>query len=492
MAKKKARSKSQKTVSRRAPTALPVQRTPWWAIVVAVVLFATLIAGIGYELTRDRVPKDATPQGDSVLVSVNGKPITQSRLDFHYQLLPERYRESLSREQVLEELIAEELIIQAAAEDGVETSDEDVHARVQDILAQSDLTATELEENLASFNVTPEQFEELIKRQIILERYRASHLSQIPEPTDAEIAARYEENIAAYALPESVTVRHVLVLSERENAALASKAIYDDIRAGADICAYVENSSDDLGSKATCGEYSFARGAMVPEFEDAAFDMADGDIRLIQSQYGYHVIVRTALSPARTLTIDEARDGIAVQLSGEKTSLAYRQLVTDLRAKATIEYPGNLQMPVMEAAPERVTVDSMVETPAQPVVVDSVESEVTTEPVAPQPSGSASGSTARIVAREEPTPAEPQPTADASPVLSCIARQATLYGTQWSSDTRAARDMFSESGVSLTYVACDDDLCSDEGIGAYPTWVINGQRYVGRLTLEQLRRAADC
>ncbi len=486
MAKKKARSKSQKAASRRAPTAVAAQRTPWWAIVVAVVLFAALIAGIGYELTRDRVPKDATLPGDAVLVNVNGKPITQSRLDFHYQLLPERYRESLSREQVLEELIAEELIIQAATQEGVEASPEDVHARVQGILAQSDLSPTELEENLAAFNVTPEQFEELIGRQIVLERYRASHLSQIPEPTEAEIAARYAENIAEYALPESVTVRHVLVLSERENAALVSKAIYDDVRAGADICAYVENSSDDLGSKATCGEYSFARGAMVPEFEDAAFDMADGDIRLIQSQYGYHVIKRILLSPARTLTVDEAREGIVTQLGGEKTSLAYRQLVTDLRAKATIEYPNAMQLPVMEAAPEPIVV-----TPEEPVVVPA-EPVAPTEPVTPESSGSASGSTARIVAREEQTPTEPQPAADASPVFACIAREATLYGTQWSSDTRAARDMFSDAGVSLTYVACDDDTCSDEGIGAYPTWVINGQRYVGRLTFEQLRRAADC
>ena len=70
-------------------------------------------------------------------------------------------------------------------------------------------------------------------------------------------------------------------------------------------------------------------------------------------------------------------------------------------------------------------------------------------------------------------------------VLACIAREATLYGTEWSSDSRDARKLF----AGVRYVACDE---SCPGVSAYPTWELRGERYLGRMTVEQLRRAAGC
>ena len=462
-------------------------RTPLWAIVTAVLLFAILIGGIAYELTRGSAPASAGPQadGDRVLVTVNGEPITQSRLDFHYNLLPESYRSLYTEAQVLDEIVSEELLVQAATDEGFSATQEEVHARVQDILARNELTIADLEENLAAFNVTTDDFEWLIARQLVLDRYRKERLD-VPEPTEAEIAARYAADTASYAVPEQVVARHVLIRSERDDAAILAKGVYDAVVAGADICDYASNTSDDLPSKDTCGEYTFPRGRMVPEFEDAAFGMEDGETRLIQTQFGYHVLQRVALEPAGILSLAQVHDQIADSLRSEASASAYRALIEQLRARAVIVYAGEFApVPAVDAAPTQEPIaPSEPEAPAAPeptgavIAPAPVEPETPVAPAAPEP----------IAPTEPVAPAQPSPDADG--VFACIASRAVLYGTAWSSDTYEARKLFADAGVPLRYVSCEQGAC--DGVVAYPTWEIADVRYVGRMTLEQLRRAADC
>ena len=49
--------------------------------------------------------------------------------------------------------------------------------------------------------------------------------------------------------------------------------------------------SEDPGSMATGGEYKwFSKGAMVPEFEEAAFNGKIGDLQLVKTSFGYHIV----------------------------------------------------------------------------------------------------------------------------------------------------------------------------------------------------------
>ncbi|WP_370526643.1 peptidylprolyl isomerase [Pedobacter sp. HDW13] len=59
---------------------------------------------------------------------------------------------------------------------------------------------------------------------------------------------------------------------------------------GGNFAELAKNYSVD-GSKDKGGELgTFARGAMVPEFENAAFDGKAGDIKVVKSQFGYHIL----------------------------------------------------------------------------------------------------------------------------------------------------------------------------------------------------------
>lgn len=49
--------------------------------------------------------------------------------------------------------------------------------------------------------------------------------------------------------------------------------------------------SDDKGSAVKGGDLGyFAQGMMVPEFNDACFNGKTGDLKVVKSDFGYHII----------------------------------------------------------------------------------------------------------------------------------------------------------------------------------------------------------
>jgi len=118
--------------------------------------------------------------------------------------------------------------------------------------------------------------------------------------TEAEIKKYYDTNKSAL---EEVTVRHILfsindattgaALTKTQQAAVKKTAtsVMNQIKAGADMAALAKKYSSDTGSKDNGGLLApFVRGQMVKAFEDWSFKAKVGDIGLVTSTYGYHVV----------------------------------------------------------------------------------------------------------------------------------------------------------------------------------------------------------
>jgi parvulin-like peptidyl-prolyl isomerase len=104
--------------------------------------------------------------------------------------------------------------------------------------------------------------------------------------------------------PEMVRASHILLLTSDpktgtdlppEQKAAKRKQIEDLLkraRAGEDFANMAKEYSEDPASKENGGEYKFARGRMVPEFEAAAFSLKNaGDISdVVTTAFGYHII----------------------------------------------------------------------------------------------------------------------------------------------------------------------------------------------------------
>ncbi len=97
--------------------------------------------------------------------------------------------------------------------------------------------------------------------------------------------------------PDTVSFRHILIspqdpkVKTLDRAKVIADSLLQVIKNGGDFAALVREYSDDKGSVAKGGEYDdVTEGQMVPEINDFIFSGKKGDIKEIQTQYGYHIV----------------------------------------------------------------------------------------------------------------------------------------------------------------------------------------------------------
>jgi parvulin-like peptidyl-prolyl isomerase len=126
----------------------------------------------------------------------------------------------------------------------------------------------------SSYQVTESDLRRIIESQLYRDKVQAALLA------DPQAIPNEQEYIWA---------RHILVSSE-----LSATEIINKLNQGEDFATLVGQYSIDTGTQTQGGDLGwFPRGQMVPEFEKAAFGLANiGDYTLqpVQSTYGYHVI----------------------------------------------------------------------------------------------------------------------------------------------------------------------------------------------------------
>jgi peptidyl-prolyl cis-trans isomerase D len=97
------------------------------------------------------------------------------------------------------------------------------------------------------------------------------------------------------SVSDSVKARHILISTQKGITEIAAMAKADSlkkvIQAGGDFAALATLLSDDPGSKIKGGDLGFfPEGAMVPEFNNACFNGKVGDMVVVKTQFGAHLI----------------------------------------------------------------------------------------------------------------------------------------------------------------------------------------------------------
>src|SRR5699024_660724 len=136
-----------------------------------------------------------------------------------------------------------------------------------------------------------EEFEQVLTMQGLSEEelkvdIKQNLLQQKAITEDIDVS---EEEMKKYydRMNKEIEARHILV--EDEETAKDIKKKLDD---GEDFNDLAKENSTDEGSAEQGGEIGFFTvGSLVPEFEDAAYEMEKGDISdPVQSEFGYHII----------------------------------------------------------------------------------------------------------------------------------------------------------------------------------------------------------
>ena len=163
-----------------------------------------------------------------------------------------------------------------------------------------------------------------------------------PADAKAEGVARnaYDANPERFKMPEQVQIRHILIAAADTDAQAKAEKILADLKGGADFAALAKEYSADPGSAAKGGDLGlFAKGNMVPEFDEAAFALQKpGELSgLVKTQFGYHILQLEARRPAGVRPFEEVRDDLIKGARNTVLQDARAEAAQKIQQSATIE-----------------------------------------------------------------------------------------------------------------------------------------------------------
>ncbi|GMK39457.1 hypothetical protein PCCS19_25110 [Paenibacillus sp. CCS19] len=231
-------------------------------------------------------------------------------------------------ESAIEGLITYELVNQEAQKQGITVSDADLDVELN-VIKKSMGSDEAFQQALDQYKMTVDDLHSDLLQQAQLRKLLASKINI----TDEDIKAYYDENKASFSTEEQVRASHILVATKEE-----ADAIEKQLKEGGDFAAIAKEKSLDTGSATNGGDLDFfGKGAMVPEFEQAAFSLKVGDVsEPIKSDYGYHIIKVTDRKEASSPTLEDKKADIKDTLTSQKIYELSQTLITDLRSQATI------------------------------------------------------------------------------------------------------------------------------------------------------------
>jgi peptidyl-prolyl cis-trans isomerase C len=328
----------------------------------------------------------ADDQGDSlfpdrVIARGEGFTVQKSDLDDAFitlkanlaargQSIPSGQRKE-TEARLLDRLIVTEILTQRS------TSEEQTRARemADNYFAAAGERAgspEELSQQLASLGMSPDKLKSRIYEQALSELVIDRDLKSQVNVTDDAIKQFYEQNPAQFERPPRVRASHVLISikdpddpnpnpADRKNLPQsqirARERLMEDIlqraRDGEDFAELAREYSEDPGSKDTGGEYTFAKGEMVAEFEAAAFSLKPGQISdIVNTMFGFHIIKLHEKMPAETIPLESATDDIREFLARRKVEQQLPGYFQRLKTEANTEIlEEELKNALQEAEP---------------------------------------------------------------------------------------------------------------------------------------------
>lgn len=245
------------------------------------------------------------------------------------RVVPEQRR--AVAEQLLQRLVDEELMLQAADKAGLvvapEAVEREMRARTEGYPAGSFLRV------LGAEQLTVDAFREGVRRRLLQDAWLRARLAALPAVTDAEIESRYASTFGKTPRPEQVRARQVLLRTPEE-----ARHVVEQVRAKRMTIEQAAQRFSQGDEAADGGDLGWFAEGELPEVFDNCFLLAPGQVSdPIASDYGFHVFVVLEKRPARIEPLANVRDEIFDALTREQQGAAAEKLIAELRHDTTVK-----------------------------------------------------------------------------------------------------------------------------------------------------------
>lgn len=267
-------------------------------LIYTLLLATTLIVPVGYGQQRQVL--------DRVVAVVGKEPILFSDLNSQVEFYALNNRIDPStpglKDQVLEAMVNEKLILAKALEDTlISINEEDVTAQLEALIAQrvEQVGSEKKLEDLYGMPISrmKREFRDETRKQLMVQQLQQMRFGSI-QPSRREVDEFYQHyKDSLPKVPEEVEVYHIYRVpkigeSVRSEIRARAQRVLDSLKAGEDFTVFARRYSEDLGTAPSGGDLGFVRrGEFFKEFEEAAFSLKDSALSgIVETPLGFHII----------------------------------------------------------------------------------------------------------------------------------------------------------------------------------------------------------
>jgi parvulin-like peptidyl-prolyl isomerase len=329
-------------------------------IILAAMLASAIVPLLAAQVLDKPAATVRLTKTESITVSSFDKTLAAMESQVKRPLSPDE------RRQLLDALVGNLLILQAAARDNVVVSDAELKTAVGDYQKQMGqmaglgraMTDAELQQYVKSNGVNYDAFQKQIRdQQTVVDYIRKVKpaVFDIPRTVpEQQIQDYYDANKQNFFMNDMVTLKHIFIdtrqLTSADDRAKALKHAQDilkELQAGASFTDLVLKYSEDNKSKYTGGLFnSFFRNDaqnrqfLGADFWDSIFKLKKGDVSgVLQSNLGYHIVQVVDRQDARLLAMTDkvppqnqltVHDAINQTLVAQKQADSYKAALSDI------------------------------------------------------------------------------------------------------------------------------------------------------------------
>lgn len=227
---------------------------------------------------------------------------------------------------------------------GIDVTDGQITKKLQEVKKQYfGGNQKKFEQGLAQQGYTVATLRDDIRSQLVTEGIYKKVTNDV-KVTDADVKSYYEQNKSKYSVPESRSVRHILVKTKAE-----ADAIHSQLENGGDFASIAKAKSLDPGSKDQGGKLTVTRGQTVAAFDKAAFSLKTNELsQPVKTEFGYHLIQPLAdVKPGSVTPFEQVKSQIRSQLESERKNTAVNNWVADVEKsyKDKVQYAAGFEPP---------------------------------------------------------------------------------------------------------------------------------------------------
>jgi foldase protein PrsA len=299
-------------------------------LAIAIALGAALIlVVIGFAVFRGLGPP-SVPEGDIAIVEgADPESVSQEEFDQAFELLVRRQDNETppaegtdlfeeTKAAAVNDVLLERWLLGEAEEKGFEVSDREVGQRLDEIKEQSFANEREFDRFVEDSGFTDEEVLRRVRVQVINERLQEDLIQDVPEVSDAEVEAFFEQSGDQFSRPASRQVRLILNQDEAVVAEARTELEADD--SGRIWRRLADEFSEDETSRNRGGRLDgVVEGQGDPDFDREVFAAEEGVlIGPFETERGFYLIQVVGSTPEDNTPLEEISDNIRQQIASTR------------------------------------------------------------------------------------------------------------------------------------------------------------------------------